>query len=226
MDPVLSILNTVISENLGKINSAITNGIKQQHLDPMARVASGTADAGSINLGIGHAGASAHYELTNMKGLSSLTIHTLQITNGGADPNDASVLNGSILLNATLSSDLSIHAGGSVEAHLGFIKPEVGLSGTVTVSGVSASATGTFTAGLEGSKICLNKARLNQLSINYTGAKVDIDGLGVFNVLLHPIESLILDAAKGAIRGAVVQAVTPVINGEVNSVLPICGSVT
>lgn len=226
MDPVLSILNTVIKNNLSAINSAITNGIRQEGLDPMARVASGTADAGSVDLGIGHAGASAHYELTNMRGLSSLSIKTLQITNGGADPNDASVLNGTLMLNASLGSNLTIHAGGSVEAHLGFIKPEVGISGTATVQGAVATATGSFSATLNGGQICLSRARLNQLAINYTNASIDIDGLGVFNVLLNPIESIILDAAKNAIRGAVAQALTPVINEKVNSVLPICGNVT
>ncbi|VAW70646.1 hypothetical protein MNBD_GAMMA09-3626 [hydrothermal vent metagenome] len=223
MDPIISLLNEIIKKNLPAINSKIQEGIRQRHLDPMHHVASGDEGLGHINLGICTAFAKAGYHVKDLTGLSSLSISSLVIVNGGTNPDNPEEVCGKVQFEAKLGSSINASVGGKVTAGCGFIHPSIGISGKVSASDVVTTAKGSFNADINGAKICLSQINLSQLSVNYGNTSVSIDGLGIFNTFLKPLEDFILNIFKGQIRSAIASALTPVINTEVEKLLPLCG---
>lgn len=222
MNQFQDLLNALIKAKLPEINNAIPNAIRAQGLDPMINVTSGSDTIGSINLGICTAEAVASYNLQNLTGLSSLRINTLTITNAITTP-DGNSVHGTVALNAVLTSNLSIHLGGSFKAGCGFIKPSVGLGGTVTVSNVSINATGDFNATV-GAQLCLTNIDIMNPGLDYGNINIDIDGLGIFNSLLQPLEGFILGLVKGPIVNLIESSVTPPVNNAIHGILPQCTS--
>lgn len=222
MNQFQDLLNALIKAKLPEINNAIPNAIRNQGLDPMINVTSGSNTIGSINLGICTAEAVASYNLQNLTGLSSLRINALTITNAITTP-DGNSVHGTVALNAVLTSNLSIHLGGSFKAGCGFIKPSVGLGGTVTVSNVSINASGDFNAAV-GAQLCLNNIDIMNPGLDYGNINIDIDGLGIFNSLLHPLEGFILGLVKGPIVNLIESSVTPPVNNAISGILPQCTS--
>jgi hypothetical protein len=217
-----NLLNAIIKAKLPDINAAIGGAIKSQGLDPMIHVASGTDNIGSINLGICTATASASYSLQNLTGLSSLVINSLVITSATTGEDEKTV-HGSVELNASMSSNLGINVGGRFTAGCGFLKPSVGISGSVSVSTVTVAASGDFDATV-GSEICLTEINITNPGLNYGNIDVHIDGLGIFNSLLGPLENFILGIVKGQIISAIQGALTPPLNSAINGQLPQCTS--
>ncbi|AXG71442.1 hypothetical protein KORDIASMS9_03699 [Kordia sp. SMS9] len=222
-NPIQGLLNQIIQGQLPKINSEIQGVIKSNHLDPWGQVAHGNDTLGSINLGICHASVVASYNIQNMTGLSSFNIHQLEITSvqQGINPNE---LVGTVNMIASLSSNISSHLGGSLQARCGFLHPRVGIGGSASVSGVTAAATGTFSASVDGSKVCLNTIALSAASVNYGNVDVSIGGLGIFNKFIGVLTDMISGLFKGQIRGAISSAITPIINRELDNVMPQCES--
>lgn len=214
------LLNALISANLPTINSAIPPAIVSRGLDPMQNVTSGSDTIGSINLGICTAEAVASYVLQHLTGLSSFQINSLVVTSANADPSGTSVT-GTIQLNAVLTSNISIEVGGNFKAGCLYVTPSVGISGTATVSGVSISASGDFRASI-GSQLCLTAIDVTNPALNYGNASISIDGLGILNELLSPLEDFILGLVKGPIIGLIQSAVTPPINSAIAGALPLC----
>jgi hypothetical protein len=218
------LLNALILSKLPAINTAVPSAIRNRGLDPMINVTSGSQTIGSINLGICTADATASYVLQNLTGLSTLHISSLVITSSTATP-DGSALHGTVQLNASLTSNLGIHVGGSFRAGCGFIKPSVGIGGSVTVSGATISATGDFDATI-GQQICLTHIGISNPGFNYGSINVNIDGLGIFNSLLGPLKDFILGQVKGPIVSLIQGAVTPAVNNALNGIFPQCTSLS
>lgn len=221
MDPIITIINKLIEKNLPAINDKIDTGIDSGHLDPLVHVVSGDESLGSIDLGICTAHVGASYEVDNLRGLSGFTIDELQITSGGTNPEDKSEINGTVRLAASVKSSLKAGVGGSVSAGCGFLHKSIGLSGSVTADSISAISQGTFQASVKGGEVSLNAVRLQQLSVNYGGTSINIDGLGFFNEFLHPLEDYILGKFKGDIRSLIASSLTPVINNQIKEFLPL-----
>lgn len=222
MSQYQNLLNAIIKAKLPDINAAIGAAIKSQGLDPMIHVASGSHNIGSIDLGICTATASASYSLQNLTGLSSLVINSLEITSATTGE-DGKTVHGSVALSASMSSNLGINVGGKFTAGCGLVKNSVRISGRVTVSTVTVAATGDFDATV-GSDICLTEIHISNPGLNYGNIIVDIDGLGIFNSLLHPLENFILGIVKGQLVGAIQGALTPPLNSAINGQLPQCNS--
>jgi hypothetical protein len=222
-NPIQGLLNNIIKGLLPKINSEIQGVIKSNHLDPWGQVAHGSDTLGTIDLGMCNARAEASYNINNMTGLSSFSIDHLEITSVQEGANVGELV-GTVNMTASLASHLSTHVGGRLEAKCGFLHPSVGIGGSATVSGVTVDATGSFTASIEGSNVCLSAITLSAASINYANVAVSIDGLGIFNAFLKPLTELITGLFKGQIRGAISSAVTPIINKELKTVMPQCQS--
>lgn len=218
------LLNAVINANLSNINNAATSAIRSRGLDPMQNVTSGSQVIGSINLGICTAEAVASYVLENLTGLSSFHINSLVVTSANASP-DGSSLTGAIQMDAVLTSDVGIQVGGNFKAGCLYYTPSVGLSGNVSVSGVSISATGDFNATL-GTQLCLTAMDVMNPNLNYGNININIDGLGILNELLGPLEDFILGLVKGQIIGLIESAITPPINSAISSALPLCTSLS
>jgi hypothetical protein len=217
-----ALLNALIAANLSNINNAATSAILSRGLDPMQNVTSGSDTIGSINLGICTAEAVASYVLQNLTGLSSFHINSLVVTSATTTP-DGTAVNGAIQLEAVLTSSISIHVGGNFKAGCLYFTPSVGLNGTVTVSGVSISASGDFNATV-GTQLCLTAMDVMNPTVNYDNINISIDGLGVLNELLQPLENFILGLVKGQIIGLVERSITPPINSAIQGALPQCTS--
>ena len=218
-----NLLNALIKSKLPEINSAVESAIKSQGLDPMIHVTSGSDKIGSIDLGICTAEAVASYALQNLTGLSSFEINSLVITSATTSE-DGSKMHGTVKLEAKLKSNLGIHIGGKFKAGCGFLKPSVGIGGTVTISSVTINASGDFDATI-GSQLCLTEIDVLNPGLNYGNINVDIDGLGIFNALLHPLENFILGLVKGPVISTIEKAVTPAVNNALKGFLPQCTSI-
>jgi hypothetical protein len=224
-NPIEQFLNQIIINALPSINKGIQSGIKSAHLDPWGQVANGSDVLGSINLGICHASATADYSITNMRGLSSFTIESLEIVSVQPNASDPSKLDGTIAMNARFGSNLETNLGGSIEAKCGFIHPHVGISGNVEVTSVSASATGTFNASTSKGKVCMDAVTVSGFNVNYGSINIHINGLGIFNVFLKPLEDLITNILKGKIRSAITSAIKSAVNNEIKKEFPKCTNI-
>jgi hypothetical protein len=225
MDPIIQILNNIIAQKLPLINQTIDRQITNRQLDPWVHVTSGKESPGSIDLGICTATAYAGYEVQNLSGLASFAIGTLQVSNQGANPTNAAEVNGGLTLAGSLGA-INTNLSGSVGASCGFLNPSVGLSGNVSASSVQVTGSGSFQATLNGGQICLAAARFDHVTISYSGLSVNIDGLGIFNVFLRPLENLILDQFQNQIADMLARALTPALNDEIASMLPLCASLS
>jgi hypothetical protein len=224
MDPFKDLLNALIKAKLPEINAAISNAIKSRGLDPMVDVLSGSDVIGSINLGVCEAKATASYTLKDLTGLSSFFINSLVITSANSNP-DGSAVTGAIAMTAQLGSIIGIRVGGRLKAECGVIDESVGISGSVTASDVTITAAGDFTATVD-SSICLTEIDVVSPGLNYGKVNIDIDGLGILNKLLEPLEDYILGLVKGPIINLIESNLTPVINSTIKGLLPICTSLS
>jgi len=222
MSQFQDLLNALIKSQLPAINTQISSAIKGRGLDPMIHVTSGSDTIGSINLGICTAEAVASYDLQNLTGLSTLQINSLVIVSSTTNP-EGTALHGTVKLDAVIKSNLNIHVGGSFRAGCGFIKPSVGIGGSIGISAVSINATGDFDATI-GSQLCLTGIGVRNPGLNYGNIEINIDGLGIFNSLLRPLENFILGLVKGPIVNLIEGAVTPAINDAIRNVMPQCTS--
>ncbi|WP_282126774.1 hypothetical protein [Marinifilum flexuosum] len=222
MSQFQDLLNALIKAKLPEINSAISGAIKSQGLDPMRSVASGSDKIGSIDLGICTASATASYALQNLTGLSSFHVNSLIITSA-TTTEDGTGMHGTVALDANLKSNVGIHVGGKFRAGCGFLKPSVGIGGQITMSSISIKAGGDFEASI-GEKICLTEVDITNPGLNYGNINVDIDGLGIFNSLLHPLENFILGLVKGQVISLMESSITPPINSALKGFLPQCTS--
>lgn len=222
MDQFTKLLNAILRENNGKLNSAIDSQITANGMDPMRSVKSGSASPGSIDLGICTASASANYGLSDLTGLSSFNIGSLEITNSHTTNNGGTLI-GSVAMSASLKSSIAITIGGSLKAGCGFLSDSIGLSGRVSITGVTLGATGDFTATV-GEQICLTEMHLGHIGINYANVSVHINDLGIFNILLTPVVDLIAGIVKGPVISLIEGAIGNPINSAISGFLPQCKS--
>lgn len=205
-NPYTEILNQILSALLPKINDAIGGAIKEKGLDPYKHVASG-----SKSFGIGK----ASYSVTNLTGLSSIEIKAIKASNvSGSGAN----LSGDMAMFVKMTSNLGAKISGDVK----ILFADPGISGSLKVKGATVSGEGGFSASVDGTKVCLNKINITTADFNYTNASASIDGAGIINDILKPLENLILDAVKGDIRNLVSGEVKSVLNEQVDGFLPQC----
>lgn len=221
-NPIEQLLNKMVANMLPTINSGIQGKIRSGNLDPWGQVANGNDCLGSINLGICDASVNASYNISNMSGLSSFTIGSIVLSQTQTNPSNPAQLIGLVTVTASLGSNLSANVSGGIEAKCGFIHPSIGLGGSATVSGVTGLANGSFVATVSSSQVCLTSASISNMAINYGSINVNISGLGIFNSFLSPLVDAIVNLFKGQITGAIGSAVTPLLNSQINGILPQC----
>jgi hypothetical protein len=224
MNPIEDLLNQMIAGMLPQINGAIQQNIRSNNLDPWGQVAHGSEGIGSIDLIICDASVGANYNVGNMRGLSSITINSITVSNTQDDPQDPAKLVGNISVVASMAQNLNAGLWGNVEAKCGFAHPSVSIDGSATVSGLRASAAGFFSASQTDDALCLDSISVSNMNVDYSELSVHIDSLGVFGFLLDPLVNVIVGAFKGQITGAIASALKPAVNSEVNKMLPQCQS--
>ncbi len=215
--PIQDFLNQIIQTQLPKINSQIQGEVKSKNLDPWRQVAHGQQNLGTINLGICTATVNANYNIQNMTGLSSFSIDEIHITSLEGNSNE---LTGTVMMSASSRSNLSAHIGGTVDAQCGFEHPSVKIEGTANAGRISATATGSIKASTNGNSVSLNAITFSGISVNYEGLEVSTGGLGIFNGVSERLKEAVMGLFRSQINGAISSAMTPIINEEINSVLP------
>lgn len=207
-DPFATLINQILQGLTQQLNGEIGPAIRSAGYDPYNNVASGSA-----SIGIG----SASYSVSDLTGVSSLQITDLVATNITASGTNIS---GQVNFQAVLNSPLGTTVGGSVE-----VWPiDIGVSGNIRITGCSISGSAQLIASISNNQLCLNSIGNLSVSFNYNDASIWINDLGVLNYLLSPLESLILDAAKGAIRNLISSQIDSIVAQQIGQRLPQCAS--
>lgn len=228
MTDVEGMINALIAALLPVINAEIPEVMVEEGLDPLEEVLSGSDTLGKINLGICTAKVKVNYNISDMKGLSSLYINSMEIDeckiNGDESNETITTVVGSAWISVELTSDLSAKVGGSVEASCGGIDEKVGLSGKVTAGGVKGKGSTDFTVTLSAEQACFEELKITDFSLSYKDIDVDIDGLGIFNEFLQPLIDLINDVFGDYIEDALSPVVKDALNGLLKDMMPACAS--
>ncbi|HUB90024.1 MAG TPA: hypothetical protein VMA74_09895 [Dyella sp.] len=215
---LLNIVNGLLKDLLPIANPVIDGEIKDRHLDPWQNVASGTVSPGSIDLGICDATVYANYSVGNFTGLSSMSIDSLVVTNL---VEQKGVLVGNLTMAASLGKSFSGSVSGGVGAKCGFIHPSVSLGGTINVSSPGATALGTITVTENNGTLSITAITLANLSAHTGAITVSIHGLGIFDFLIDPIADGIVNLFKPQLLSLLAGQLTPLLNREIASVLPL-----
>ncbi|MCJ8270557.1 MAG: hypothetical protein MJK04_14285, partial [Psychrosphaera sp.] len=120
MSDIDTVINQLVTALLPKLNDTLPALIKDESLDPLARVVSGEEDGGKINLGICMATANMCYSIKHMTGLSSLTVNNLAVSDSSGTLESFS---STLTLDLALKSDLKADVSGKATAHCGFLSP-------------------------------------------------------------------------------------------------------
>ncbi|GEM_PF-4827340 len=205
-DPVTQILNEVLQGLVTQLNGEIHAAIVGAGYDPYRDVASG-----STSIGIG----TASYSVSNLTGISSLQLQDMVVGNVSAS---GANLVGTVSFHAQLTSSLMAQVAGEVSVL--FAHP--GISGSLRIDSPTIAGTAQFQASTSGGKLCLNTLSGLSTDFNYGNAAIWINDLGPLNYLLQPVENLILDAAKGAIRSLISSQIGGIVGRELSQQLPQC----
>jgi hypothetical protein len=212
-----AIVNALIDALIPELNQELPQAIKDAGLDPWKTVVKGSETLGKIDLGVCKASAKASYSITDMTGLSSIEILSATASNLGG----TTTVTGTLTMSARLNKSLSAKVSGKISAKCGVISDSVKISGSATAKGVTAKATGDFTATI-GTESCITTANITKLSLDYSDIDVKINGLGVFNSLLDELVDAVDDLFGNAIKGEISDALRPVFNDLLKDELPFC----
>lgn len=205
-DGITQLINQILQGVVTQLNGEIGPAICNAGFDPYQNVASGSANAGV---------GKASYSVTHLTGMSSVQIQDMVASN----TTGSSTLTGQLNFHALLTSSLNAKVSGDVKVW--FVDP--GITGSIRIDGPTISGSAQFTASMS-DKLCLNNITNLNTDFNYTKASIWIDDLGPLNYLLQPVENLILDAAKGAIRSLISSQINSIVSQQINRLLPQCSS--
>jgi hypothetical protein len=220
-----AILNALLDALLPDLNAALPKAIQDAGLDPWGTVAQGSDTLGKINLGLCTAKVKASYSIKDMTGLSSIEIlsATVETSTTAASGTQAT---GTMALKARLNKSLSAKVSGKLSASCGGISESVKISGKITAKGVTGKGKGPYAATLGVPESCLQSLELSTFSLDYSSVDISIDGLGIFNSFLKPLEDVVTQLFKDAITTEVANAVKPLLNSLIADELPFCIGVT
>ncbi|TDR81929.1 hypothetical protein DFP86_10239 [Paludibacterium purpuratum] len=207
-NPFNQIINEILQGVVQQLNPEIGAAIRNSGFDPLQNVASGSA-----SIGIG----SASYSITHLTGVSSIQIQDLvasNITTSGSN------LSAPLNFHAVLNSSLNANVSGGL--HILFADPSI--SGSVRIDNPSVSGSAQVSGSISNGSLCLNSISGMNANFNYGNASIWINDLGPLNYLLQPVESLILDATKGAIRNLISSQINSIVSDQLNKLLPKCTS--
>lgn len=205
-DGITQLINQILQGVVTQLNGEIGAAICNAGYDPYQNVASGSA-----NVGVGK----ASYSVTHLTGMSSVQFQDLVASN----ITGSSTLTGQVNFHAVLNSSLNAKVSGDVKVL--FVDP--GISGSLRIDGPTISGSAQFTATMS-DQLCLTNISNLNADFNYSNASIWIDGLGPLNYLLQPVESLILDVAKGAIRNLISSQINSIVSQQINRLLPQCSA--
>jgi len=212
----LELLNVSIRNILPKVNYETRGDIKSKNLDPWGQVAHGQQNFGTVNLGIFDAKVKANYNVKNMTGLSFFYIYDMQVTHV---ENNSNVLTGGITMSACSRNNFLAQIGGIVDDYSKNGIPQTQINGSVNVDRITATATGSFKASINGNEVSLKTITISGLSINYDGFDVSTGELGIFNKVSGKLKEAIIVLFRQQVVEAMSSALTPIINEGFGTVL-------
>lgn len=218
-----------------KINQAIQSHLREANLDPLKTVVKGSQALGSLDLGVCTATTTAGYSVTDLTGLSSLTITPaldLDLSQlGNLLNNKKAALVGTLTVSGAFASSLSAKLHGDLDAACGELEHDFKFEGTASASGLSASAKGdvtieaTPTGFLQPVTVCITAITLDSLTFELPTVDVEIEDLGVFNDLMNQLIEVIRSHIVTAFQTGVNELLKNALNELIKSELPFCEDV-
>lgn len=219
------VINALLDALIPELNKALPPAIVAAGLDPWPTVVSGSDTLGKINLGICKASVKASYSIKDMTGLSSIEILAASVDGSSVTLPDGSA-SGTMNMNGRLNKSLTAKVSGTLKAGCGGLNEHVTISGSVSAKGVTAKVKGTYGATVGVPQSCLTSAHVDALTLDYSDLTIKIDGLGIFNDFLKPLEDAVLSLFKSQINSTIAAAVKPILNDLIEDELPFCIAVT
>lgn len=202
------LINQILEELLPELNRTIGDAIRNAGFDPMSKVVED-----EVSIGI----AGAFYEVTNLRGLSSIEFNSIVVRN--VIP-DGTSLSGELACDARFNSQLSARIEGGVWAPL---IDRRSITGTVTFDGATISGNGSVEGSINSPELCLNNIDLASTNFNFSNGDIDIDcNCGPLDWIIDELAGLVFDATQSAIRDLISGEVKNVLNREINKILPQC----
>jgi hypothetical protein len=220
----IKILDSMLIALVPVLNQGIPQYIKNNNLDPWKDVYSGKKTLGKINLGICTASAKASYSIKDMTGLSSLVITEMKYVT--RDDSQYPTVKGTIDMAVVLNSKLSAKVSGKITAGCGGINQSASISGKATAEGVIGKGKISYTAQLGVPQSCYTEMKINDLTLMYSDIDVEIKGLGMFNKFMDPLVDAVEGAFGDLIKGAIADALEPVLNDLIKDMFPFCIAVS
>lgn len=218
-DVIVDIINGLLKALLPALNPLIDGEIRSKGLDPWANVTDGKVQLGKVDFGVCHAKVHADYSVTNMSGVSSLSIDSLVVeglqANGGE-------LDGALAMTASFGETLSGDVDVKIDGKCGHIHNVVKVHGKIYLKSLAVSAEGTISAGVDEGKICVTNITLNAVQASVGSIVVDVHGLGVFDSLLDTLTHELIKAIKPQIVSLINDMLAPVLNSQIQGQLPLC----
>lgn len=220
-DVIVDIINELLKALLPALNPLIDSEIRSKGLDPWANVTSGKVQLGKMDFHVCKANVHADYAVTNMTGVSSLSIDGLVVEglqgNGG-------MLEGALAMTASFGENLSGDVGVKVDGKCGHIHNVEKVHGRIHIKSLSVSAKGEIAAGVDEGKICVTNITLDSVQASVGSIVVDVRGLGVFDSLLNILTRELIKAIKPQIVSLINSTLTPVLNSQIKGQLPLCNN--
>lgn len=221
----IDIANKALKLALPSINRKITQAIQKLGLDPYQHVMHYEETLGEV------AGASitAAVGLSNLRGLSSLSIERIEFTSGDFHPFDKKDSTAAGTFSIHFSQDLTLDVGGKLSGKIS-VKTPFGTASTshsepidadLSNSGSSLSGEGDFVLGSL-TNLEIKSFHLNTLDLKMGASQVEIHGtLGNFDALLNDLIQMITDKFNSELSGHITSALKLAIQEAVDAALPI-----
>jgi len=217
----LALLNQVLAKLVPVLSPVIDTLIKKEGLDPMVTATSGSVSK-KINLGVCTATASASWAVNDLTGLSTMQLLNLEALAivGAINP---AALNATLGVTTHFNGNLNAQVKGNAKAKCSFVDPSIGISGSVLVSGLTASGQGLFeSVATNLTNPCLKAVNIQALKITYQAIKVTINDLGIFKDILDDLTNDIIAHFKSDLETRISDLTRKAAQDAVNGMLPFC----
>jgi len=216
----------VIQENSDKLvlelNNHLADLIHEAKLDPIVDVFADAKTLGNIRLGLVSSDIVSEYALTDLTGLASLNIISIDNTHLTRDKLHFNLHAGMPL---QLQQDLHTNISGEIRSRIGFFGQSMTISGHAKVTNVNIDASikiqGQVNLHLKKSpEILFSQLSIERMVIDYDEITVNVDGLGVLNRFISPFSVVLSRILKSYLTKAADREVIQAINTKLAALFP------
>ena len=212
------------SDNLvTELNNHLAGLIQEAQLDPLTSVFTDSKMLGKMNLGLVSSDIISEFALTDLIGLASLNIISIDNTHLNRDK-----LSFSLQANMPLQLQQDLHTdiNGEIRSRIGCFGQSMMISGHTKVTNVNVDATikiqGEFKLHLtQPAEIEFNQISIEDMLIDYDEIAIKINGLGVLNRFISPLSIVLSRILKSYLTKAADKDVITAINTKLTGLFPI-----